>query len=208
MLYSHEKLSNVDIVIYALYLLGGWHKRIHTEDIALKCYELASSKFSWIKYPKYPDLMTTLQALGDAKKEKYNSLVIGESERKSQLNRVGGWLLTKSGIRRINENIKHFEKVFNKKEPLGDRLDSNKRLKNLLNSIAFKKFLQDKNKPSISYAEFTESIVCTVNTRKEIINNKIYEFISLSEKIKNTNITEFIEYCSKKYITNIGGKDE
>ena len=198
MIENTSKISNVDIVIYALYLLGGWQERIHTEDITLKCYELAPSKFSWIKYPKYPDLMTTLQALGDAKKEKYHSLVIGESERKSELNRIGGWLLTKSGIKRINENNEYFKKIFNGKEPIGDRLDTNRRLKNLLNSIAYKKFKIDK-KEQISYAEFTESIVCTVNTRKEIINNRINEFLSLSEKIKNNTIKEYLDFCEKSF---------
>ena len=36
-----DNLSNIDIVVYALYLLGGWHERVHTDDIALKCFELA-----------------------------------------------------------------------------------------------------------------------------------------------------------------------
>lgn len=47
-----ENLSNIDIVVYALYVLGGWRERIHTEDIALKCFEIAPSRFSWVKYPR------------------------------------------------------------------------------------------------------------------------------------------------------------
>ena len=70
------ELSNIDIAVYALYLLGGWRDRIHTEDIALKCFELAPSKFSWVKYPEYPDNNTAYLSLGDAKKTKYGVLVI------------------------------------------------------------------------------------------------------------------------------------
>ncbi len=76
------ELSNEEIVLYALHLLGGWHKRVHTEDIALKCFELAPSKFSWTKYPKYPDLAPARFALESAKNSQYGSLVEGESERK------------------------------------------------------------------------------------------------------------------------------
>ncbi len=65
---NEESLSNIDIVVYALYALGGWRERIHTEDIALKCYEIAPSKFSWVKYPQYPDNHTAYLSLGDAKK--------------------------------------------------------------------------------------------------------------------------------------------
>ena len=51
-------LNDKDIVIYALYNLGGYQERIHTEDIVLKCYELAPTRFSWAKYPQYPDTKT------------------------------------------------------------------------------------------------------------------------------------------------------
>ena len=70
-----DKLSDIDIALYALYLLGGWQKRVHTEDIALRCYKLVPSKFSWVKYPQYPDPAPTRFALGDAKKKKYGMLV-------------------------------------------------------------------------------------------------------------------------------------
>ena len=83
-------LSDKDIVIYALYILGGWHKRIHTEDIALKCYEIAPTKFSWVKYPKYPDLAPTRFALESAKKAKSGALVKGGSERKKSITSIGG----------------------------------------------------------------------------------------------------------------------
>ena len=85
-----DNLSNIDIVVYALYLLGGWYERVHTEDIALKCFELAPSKFSWIKHPKYPDLSSAYDSLRTAKKRHYG-LVNGESERKRDANRIGGW---------------------------------------------------------------------------------------------------------------------
>jgi len=75
-------MSDKDIVLYSLYLLGGWHKRVHTEDIALKCYEIAPSRFSWVKYPQYPDLAPARFALEATKKAQYGALVRGVSERK------------------------------------------------------------------------------------------------------------------------------
>jgi len=76
-----DKLSDKDIVLYALYLLGGWQKRIHTEDIAFKCFQLAPSKFSWVKYPHFPDLAPARFALESVKRPKYGLLVKGESGR-------------------------------------------------------------------------------------------------------------------------------
>ena len=77
-----DTLSDKDIAVYALYILGGWRQRIHTEDIALKCYQLAPSKFSWVKYPEYPDVAPARFALEAAKKPENRALVKGESERK------------------------------------------------------------------------------------------------------------------------------
>jgi len=36
-----DNLSDKDIVLYALYLLGGWQKRVHTEDI---CFEVLPNR--------------------------------------------------------------------------------------------------------------------------------------------------------------------
>ncbi|MEO0010166.1 MAG: hypothetical protein ABIK51_06585, partial [candidate division WOR-3 bacterium] len=72
-----DSLSDIDIAVYALYILGGWHSRIHTEDIALKCFELAKSKFSWVKYPQYPDPTPARYALEAAKKQENGALVTG-----------------------------------------------------------------------------------------------------------------------------------
>ena len=50
MIQKISKLSNIDVTIYALYKLGGWQKRIHTEDIALECFKITPRKFSRTKY--------------------------------------------------------------------------------------------------------------------------------------------------------------
>ncbi|HXK38777.1 MAG TPA: hypothetical protein VJ043_01670, partial [Candidatus Paceibacterota bacterium] len=61
-----EELTNVDIVLYALYLLKGATKKVPTETIAIKSFELARSRFSWRLYPKYPDIEAVRIALFDA----------------------------------------------------------------------------------------------------------------------------------------------
>ncbi len=40
---------NSELVVYALYLLGGESHPVHTEDVALKCFELFPDSFSWVK---------------------------------------------------------------------------------------------------------------------------------------------------------------
>ena len=102
-------LSNIEIAVFALFVLGGWQTRILTEDIAIKCFELAPTKFSWINYKHYPDLMTAWYALGDAEKTKNGRLVIGESERKKSKSTIGGWRLSDEGIKWIESNKDRIE---------------------------------------------------------------------------------------------------
>ena len=39
--------KQIEISLYAIYLLGGKHSFVHQEDIYQKCFELDPSNFSW-----------------------------------------------------------------------------------------------------------------------------------------------------------------
>jgi len=194
-----DKVSDKDIVLYALYLLGGWEMRIHTEDIALKCYKIAPSKFSWIKYPQYPDLAPARFALEAAKKTKYGNLVKGESERKRTIKNVGGWMLTAEGIKWIKVNKPRIEQYLGKYKPTGERLAVDRKLKELLKSVAFKKFMDYGEQAEISLAEFAESLVCTVNTRTEILNDRLEQLYSIAEELRKEEVKNYVNFCRKKF---------
>lgn len=192
-------LSDKHIVLYALYLLGGWQKRVHTEDIALKCFQIAPTKFSWVKYPEYPDIAPARFALEAAKKQKHGALVKGESERKKTVKSVGGWMLTANGLQWIKDNKELIEKYLGKHVPTGERLPADRKLKELLGSVAFNKFINDGEQAEISHAEFAESLVCTVNTRSEVLNDRLEQLYSISEKMKKKEVKDYVNFCRKKF---------
>jgi hypothetical protein len=196
-----DELSDKDISIYALYLLGGWQKRVHTEDIALKCFQLAPPKFSWVKYPQYPDLAPARFALEAAKKPQYGALVKGESERKRTVKSVGGWMLTAEGIKWIKENKPRIEKYLGKHKPIGDRLPIHRRLKQLVGSAAFTKFRDQGEHAEISHSEFAESLVCTVNTRPEVLNDRLDQLYSIAEELGKQEVKNYVNFCRKRYAT-------
>lgn len=189
----------MDIALYVLYLLGGWQKRVHTEDVALKCYEIAPSKFSWVKYPQYPDLAPARFALESAKKSKNGKLVKGESEKKRTVQNVGGWMLTADGIKWIESNKERIERDLGKHKPIGDRLLADRKLKELLGSQAFRKFLEHGKQAEISHAEFTESLVCTVNTRSSILNDRLEQLYSIAQELGKKKVKDYIKFCHKRF---------
>jgi hypothetical protein len=44
---TEPELSNIDVVLYALFKLGGDERKIHTEEIAYEAYSLAKERFGW-----------------------------------------------------------------------------------------------------------------------------------------------------------------
>lgn len=111
-----QTFTNREMVVFALYSLGGATKRFHTEDIALKCFELWPSAFSWTKYPQFPDKDIVRVALTDARKEKYGFLVDGrtgqtrgQSARTKRQRAADGWSLTDAGVSWSEANKERFE---------------------------------------------------------------------------------------------------
>ena len=92
-----NRLANHEVATYALWCAGGINEPCDTEDVAALCWEIAPSRFSWKRYPQFPDKDIIRSALSDAKKKKYGELVQGKGE--------GGWLLTANGVRWVEENL-------------------------------------------------------------------------------------------------------
>ena len=201
MIAKPKSLNDREVVVYALFTLGGWQERIHTEDIAIKCFQLAPSKFSWVKHKEYPDIMTAWYALGDAKKEKYGSFVVGGSERKKGggKDKFGGWRLTEAGIGWINENKNRIEAALSGVVNPDTRLLEDRRLKILLKSKGYNQFLTFGEKSEISNAEFAESLICTVITKPEELLENLEQLYSSAEMLKQENVKRYLEYCRRQF---------
>jgi len=204
---KETKLSDVDVVLYALYLLGGWQERVHTEDIALKSYELTPTKFSWVKYPQYPDSMAVWYALGDAKKDRYGALVVGGSERKkgSGKDKFGGWRLSEKGVIWIKDNINRIELSLKGNVSPENRLLVDRRIKALMNSKAFNNYLVKGEKAIISHAEFAESLTCTVNTKPEVLYERLEQLYSSANILNQYEVKQYIDFCRNRFTKQIKG---
>lgn len=82
-------LSNVEVVVLAVYMLGGDQTPVDTEDAAMKANELAPGRFTWRKYPDQINLEHVRVSLSDAKQSKSSNLLAGGGPK--------GWHLTPAG---------------------------------------------------------------------------------------------------------------
>jgi hypothetical protein len=84
-------LSQAHVVTLAVYLLGGEERPLDTEDVAIKAYELAPTRFAWRKYPGQINLELVRVYLSDAKKTSKGQLLTGSGR--------SGWSLTPAGLK-------------------------------------------------------------------------------------------------------------
>jgi hypothetical protein len=83
-------LTHSQIVTLAVAALGGGQRRIDTEDVAVKAFELAPRRFCWRKYSRQINLELVRVCLSNAKKPENGVLLTGSGRT--------GWSLTRKGL--------------------------------------------------------------------------------------------------------------
>jgi hypothetical protein len=126
-------VSNFEIVILAVYLLGGDYKYVDTEDVAVKANEMANGRFAWKKYPDQINIELIRVNLSNAKKPSNGSYLHGSGNE--------GWQLSKSGLKFAKDRIRHLKnadlsrKPVDKKEIAWRRQEKSR----MIGTTAFKK---------------------------------------------------------------------
>lgn len=123
--------SNIDVVVLATYVAGGALRKIDTEDIAIKCHEIAPGRFSWRKYPQQINIELIRIRLSGAKKE---GLLSGSQS--------GGWMLTAKGAEYVERELHGLARGASSRTSISsaDRSWAAGERKRLLSTSAFKKY--------------------------------------------------------------------
>ena len=105
-----EEIPNWELATAACFLEGGATKLVHTEDLAVRAFQLAPQRFCWKKYPERIDLDIARVSLTDAAKAKNGALVQGSKDT--------GWSLTRAGLQWVERARQRFPRLF-----LGEAID-------------------------------------------------------------------------------------
>ena len=192
-------------MVYALYLLGGDLRRIHTEDIALKCFELFPHSFSWTKYKDYPDKDIVRVALTDARKEPFGPLLEGRSGQKAGLagktNRPpveDGWILTPRGIEWIRKNLSKFGM---KGEQAKDhRQQLLRQIKLIREHQLFSRYINNPDNFAPTIGEMADMLRCRVDAEQDVWLARFHKVELLAKSANQLDISDFIEKCQKAYL--------
>jgi len=196
---TNQELTNVDIVLYVLYLLNGTTKKISTENIALECFRLAPSRFSWILHTKYPDIEPARKALFQARSKKNGGLVFGRHGKTKENQISDGWIFTPNGITWIEKHKSRIELLLNTKQKLLKRTRVDKQIFSLKNSNAFKKFLKDRGCENVLPYEFTDFLNASLDTPSSILRDRVAKIRAIAATAKEQEIINFINIAEKHF---------
>lgn len=195
------KFNNWELAVYALYLAGGLSRPVHTEDVALKCFELAADAFSWVRHPEFPDKDIVRVALTDARKAKAGCLVSGRSGRtprrgpsSTRPNLSDGWMLTNTGATWIAANEARLAKMIGSRELRHDRQDLLQRLSRVRNHPLFERFRKD---PTFSptLGEMAELFRCRPDAPLSIWRKRIQATRNDASVAEQTDTLGFLDRC-------------
>jgi len=204
---NKEELTNVDIVLYALFLLGGTKKKIFTEDIAKKCFEMAKTRFSWRIYPQFPDIEPVRIALFDAQKKKSGELVRGRSGKTSDGKPADGWIFTPNGVGWINKNLGKIQPLLGKGSLKSPRALLERIWIEREKSVAYKKFKESLFEFIKDY-EFTDFLDANLDTPPQLLKERLDEIKAQAAEAKKEDILKFLNQCEQKFENLLGIKNE
>lgn len=197
-----KKLPNWEIAVYVVHLLDGDTRRVATEDIALKCHELAPDAFSWVKYPQYPDKDVVRSALVDARKGKNGELLRGRAGRgKGQLYRANavpasdGWMLTEAGAKWILENKVRLSVELEYREMNAHRQDRQQKISRIRKHVLFSRFLDQPEGFSPSLGDMAELFRCRVDTDRTTWEKRFQSASVLAQALEDNQVLAFVEKC-------------
>jgi hypothetical protein len=197
-------LSNVDVVLYALYKLGGPSKKIHTECVAIEAYKLSEERFSWTLpvYRKlgYPDKTTVRYSLESAKKEK---LVNGRGGRDKGGSQSEGWQFTPEGVQWFLDNEKRISSGLKISQPLSTEIPKHQAerfIKKIKTERIFKIYLSKASLNEATSYDFTDMLSCSPDASKNIIRQKFDLIKSTAFSINDDEIKKFLLKCEEKFI--------
>ena len=194
-------VTQLDLVVLTVHVLGGDSRAVDTEDVAIKAHELVPGIFSWRKHPEQINLELVRVTLSNAKKSRYGALLTGSGR--------AGWRLSPAGIRWV---ASHDHKL--SEDSL--RWDSSRRTAGSVDTVRKAREL-NRIKDSEAWRKWSEDVTVPPGDAQWLFRidsfsseaqrtSKIARMMSLF--LDDKEVSEFIEYASHVLGKGLGGQND
>ena|SRR2546422_3334902 len=201
-------VPNRELVVYVLSLLGAESRRVHTEEIAVKCHELFPASFSWTKYTQLPDKDIVRVALTDARKAQHGALVDGRSgERRGHSATTkrepvpDGWMLTEAGVRWVREHRAAFETLVDTGAPKAHRQKVLKDVARVRKHPLFLAYLEGPSAFKPSIGEIADFVRCRVDAPENVWLDRFQTASQQAILVDQQDVVDFLTRCRSEYMS-------
>jgi hypothetical protein len=204
-----KSLTNVDVVVLALAQLGGATKKVHSERIAARAFELTPERFSWrlpeFRERQWPDKDLVRVSLVHAKSAEYGRLVKGTYH--TDLSK-DGWTLTAAGSEWIVANENRIRDGLAGSFATIPRQEAERFCRQLKSDPLFKKFTKSGTLDAASQYDFTDLLLCSPDAPQDTIKLKYERLLSTAHVVKDRQILTFLEACKSRFAGVLGNKED
>jgi hypothetical protein len=198
--------SNIEIVVVVLAQLGGATRKVHTEQIAAKAYELAPDRFSW-SLPEYrskdwPDKQAVRFALENEKRKESGRRVDGDTAHGDSAR--DGWRLSPLGAEWVAANQDRILKSLSAKSNSIPRKEAQRFCKRLKKESVYQSFVSTGNVDNVSRYDFTDLLLCSPDAHTDTIRLKFDRLLSVAHLVADSEILSFLTACQQRFPEFLG----
>ncbi len=194
--------SNRELVVYGLEQSGGGVRRVHTEDVALKCHELFPDAFSWTRHPNLPDKDIVRVALTDARKEQYGALVTGragQTRRKSAKTNPDGWILTEAGVAFVRKHGARLAAFAGSADKKDHRQTVLKQLRRIKEHRLFRQYRDDPERFHAPIGQLAELMRCRVDAGPQVWRKRFESTRLAIAAVEDERLVDFLQRLERSF---------
>lgn len=196
-----DDVVNKDIILFALYELGGARGPVHTEDVAHRVfqYPIGRQKYRWEKYEMYPDKERIARELRWLKKWKGESYVKGHVNIGARSDRIDGWMLTAAGVEHVKQMERRLRKAVEAEAGTHSVYKADEVRKRITETACFKLYQKD---PALSNAtdhHFTDMLYCLPDASSDKIRSAFDALLGNAKAVEAKDMVAFLEATRTRF---------
>jgi hypothetical protein len=190
--------SNMDVVLAALYLLGGATQLVHVEDIALKAYDLAPTRFSWTRHPEYPDLSVAREGLYDAyRANRRGSRLVRRTKKGTE------WALTAEGVAFVRTDARAW--IETKPEPARAvdyaRQEVQRVVREVIDHPAYGSFLKARRISTVPRHQIADLLRVSLDSEPDKVRERVERLRAAARDAGRADLEAFVTAAGERLLT-------
>lgn len=200
-----DVITNIDLVLFALYEVGGAKKYVNTEDVAAKAfgYPVGRQRYRWERYD-YPDKARVARELYRLKRAKETPFVKGHLNIGSKKDRLDGWMLTASGVDRIKAIENHAASIVGKATGTHSKYEEDALRRRITTTPCYKIYLKDPVMREARDYVFTDMLYCLPDTPNDKVCDAYDHLLASAKAVSARDIIEFLEAARRRFKSFFG----